>query len=122
MKVGITGATGFIARHLIPTLRERGHEPVAFSRSPGQPVAGCVETRPLSLAAPPDVSGLDAVINAAAARSSDGAQARAVDRDGITSAIDAMPLGPSSSKKAACTFMIGTTDATTSITPWQKLT
>ncbi len=65
MKVGITGATGFIARHLIPALRAHGHDPVAFARSPGQPVAGCAETRLLAPAAPPDVTGLDAVINLA---------------------------------------------------------
>ena len=65
MKVGITGATGFIARHLIPALCSRGHDPVAYARSSGQPVAGCVETRPLPPDAPPDVSGLDAVVNLA---------------------------------------------------------
>ena len=65
MKVGITGATGFIARHLIAALRSRGHVPVAFTRSSGKPVAGCVETRPLPPDAPPDVSGLEAVINLA---------------------------------------------------------
>ncbi len=65
MKVGIIGATGFLARHLIPVLRARGHDPVAFARSPGQRVPGCVETRPLPADAPPEVGGLDAVINLA---------------------------------------------------------
>ena len=65
MKVGITGATGFIARHLIPVLRSHGHIPVALTRSSGKPVAGCVETRTLPADTPPDVSGLDAVINLA---------------------------------------------------------
>ena len=65
MKVGITGATGFIARYLIPALVARGHFPVALTRSSGNPVAGCVETRPLPPDAPPDVTGLDAVINLA---------------------------------------------------------
>ena len=65
MKVGITGATGFIARHLIATLHSRGHEPVAYARSSGKPVAGCVEMRLLPSDAPPDVSGLDAVVNLA---------------------------------------------------------
>ena len=65
MKVGITGATGFIARHLIPALRARGHVPVAFTRSPSKPVAGCIETRLLPPDAAPDLSGLDAVVNLA---------------------------------------------------------
>ena len=65
MKVGITGATGFLARHLIPALRARGHAPVAYSRSPDKPVPGCAETRPLLPDTAPDVAGLDAVINLA---------------------------------------------------------
>ena len=65
MKVGITGATGFIARHLITKLRAHQHEPVGYARSTGKPVAGCVETRPLPTDAPPDVSGLDAIVNLA---------------------------------------------------------
>ena len=65
MKVGITGATGFIGRHLIATLRAGGHAAVAFTRSSKTPVAGCIETRPLPPDAPPDVAGLDAVVNLA---------------------------------------------------------
>ncbi len=63
MKVGITGASGFLARHLIQGLRARGHDAVAFTRSPGKPVAGCVETRGLSADQGPDVRGLDAMVN-----------------------------------------------------------
>ena len=66
MKVGLTGATGFVARHLVPLLCARGHTVVAFVRRPGQAVpAGVTETRPLSPDAPPDVAGLDAIINLA---------------------------------------------------------
>ena len=63
MKVGITGASGFLARHLIRALHARGHDAVAFTRRPDKPVAGCVETRGMSADQPPDVSGLDAVVN-----------------------------------------------------------
>ena len=63
MKVGITGASGFLARHLIRALHARGHDAVAFSRSSGKPVSGCVETRAMSADHPPDVAGLDAVVN-----------------------------------------------------------
>lgn len=63
MKIGITGASGFLARHLIVSLRARGHDPVGFTRSPGKPVPGCVETRGASADRPPDVAGLDAVVN-----------------------------------------------------------
>jgi uncharacterized protein len=65
MKIGITGATGFIAGELIPRLIERGHECVAFSRSALRQVAGCGETRGIGLEAPPDLSGLDACVNLA---------------------------------------------------------
>lgn len=63
MRIGITGASGFIGGVLVRQLRERGHDPVAFSRNPARPVAGCRETRAVSPA--PDVSGLDAVVNLA---------------------------------------------------------
>ena len=63
MKVGITGASGFLARHLIKGLHARGHDAVAFTRSPGKPVPGCVETRGLPADQGPDVRGLDAVVN-----------------------------------------------------------
>ncbi len=63
MKVGITGASGFLARHLIHALHTRGHDAVGFTRSLGKPVPGCVETRGLAVDQPPDLRGLDAVVN-----------------------------------------------------------
>ena len=45
MKIGITGASGFIAGELIPRLVELGHGCVAFSRSAPRNIAGCEETR-----------------------------------------------------------------------------
>lgn len=65
MKIGITGASGFIGRHLIRRLNERSYDCVAFSRSSKKPVAGCVETRALAPGAPPDLGGLDALVNLA---------------------------------------------------------
>ena len=65
MKIGITGATGFIGRHLIRQLNERGNDCVAFSRSTRQPVGGCVETRAFRPGEPLDLAHLDAVVNLA---------------------------------------------------------
>ncbi len=65
MKIGITGATGFIGRHLIRRLNERTNDCVAFSRSAKKAVPGCVETRPLGPGVAPDLGGLDAVVNLA---------------------------------------------------------
>ena len=65
MKIGITGASGFIGRHLIHKLRSHGHECVAFSRSPEKPVAGCIETRILRESRPLDFSRLDGIVNLA---------------------------------------------------------
>lgn len=65
MRIGITGATGFIAGHLIPQLRQRGHPCVAFSRDASQTVEGCDETRAIGGAEPPDLRQLDALINLA---------------------------------------------------------
>ncbi|MDD5200664.1 MAG: TIGR01777 family oxidoreductase [Terrimicrobiaceae bacterium] len=64
MKIGITGATGFIGSHLAHLARERGHDVVAFSRRP-RPIAGFAETRAFSLDAPPRVAGLNAVVHLA---------------------------------------------------------
>ncbi len=65
MRIGITGATGFIAGHLIPQLRQRGHTCVAFSRDASQTVEGCEETRTIGGTEPPDLTQLDALINLA---------------------------------------------------------
>ena len=63
MNVGITGASGFLGKHLIQTLQARGHEAVAFSRSPTRAVPGCRETRSSAPGAAFDLAGLDAVVN-----------------------------------------------------------
>lgn len=65
MRIGITGATGFIASHLISHLRAHGHGCVAFSRDSTRRVDGCVETRPIGDAVPPDLKELDALVNLA---------------------------------------------------------
>ena len=62
MKIGITGASGFIGRHLIRQLNGRSYDCVAFSRSSNRPVPGCVETR---ISQPFDLGGIDAVVNLA---------------------------------------------------------
>src|SRR5712672_3199965 len=65
MKIGITGASGFIAGELIPRLVERGHQCVAFSRTAPRAVTGCVETRTIGGERLLDLSGLDACVNLA---------------------------------------------------------
>lgn len=62
MRIGITGARGFIGQHLVRALGARGHGCVAFSRSDRDAVPGCVETRAWG-AGPPDLRGLDTVVN-----------------------------------------------------------
>lgn len=59
MKIGITGARGFIGGHVACLAHERGHEVVAFSRHPGS------ADRRFSTDAAPDLSGLDAVVHLA---------------------------------------------------------
>ncbi len=65
MKIGITGASGFVGRHLIKQLNERSYDCVAFSRSTRRPVPGCVETRAAGPGQPFDLGGLDALVNLA---------------------------------------------------------
>ncbi len=59
MKIGLTGATGFIGSRVAILAKERGHDVVPFSRNPQG------SARRFSLDQPPDLSGLDAVVNLA---------------------------------------------------------
>jgi len=59
MKVGITGATGFIGSRVAAQCSNQGHETIGFSR---RPVAGA---RLFRLDSPPDLEGLDAIVNLA---------------------------------------------------------
>ena len=65
MKIGITGASGFIGQHLVRQLNGRAYDCVAFSRSTKRPVPGCVETRAFRPDQPPDLTGIDALVNLA---------------------------------------------------------
>lgn len=65
MKVGITGASGFIGKHLIRRLRVRGHKAVVFTREGGGRAPASVSTRSFPKDEPPDLRGLDAVVNLA---------------------------------------------------------
>ena len=64
MILGITGASGFIGRRVIDLALGRGHEVVAFTRSPGRAIPGC-EMRVFSLDTPPDLRGCESVIHLA---------------------------------------------------------
>ncbi len=67
MNIGITGASGVIGRHLSDLALRRGHEVIAFSRNPRNPlraIPGC-EMRPFSTESTPDVEGCDALVHLA---------------------------------------------------------
>jgi len=66
LKVGITGASGFVGQAVVKALTRAGHLCVAFSRSPQREVKGCCETRRFRSGAElPDVEGLDAIVHLA---------------------------------------------------------
>ena len=65
MQLALTGATGFVGRHVIRLAVRRGYEVVAFTRDPSHPVHDCIVTRKFSTDAPPDLSGCEAVIHLA---------------------------------------------------------
>lgn len=73
LKIGVTGASGFIGKRVIQEITRLGHFAVAFSRTPEKHVPGCVQTRYFG---PPtrdksgknvkiDVTGLDALVHLA---------------------------------------------------------
>lgn len=64
MTIGITGATGFIGRRIIDIALRRGHEIVAFTRTPERAIPGC-EMRLFTRGAPPDIAGCEALIHLA---------------------------------------------------------
>lgn len=66
MRIGITGATGFIGQELTKAAIERGHDIVAFSRGKSE-VPGAREVRPLFTEGPLalEASGLDALVHLA---------------------------------------------------------
>jgi len=65
MVIGITGATGFVGRHVIHKAVAAGHEVVAFSRNPAAAIPGAREVRGWGRGASPDVSALEGVIHLA---------------------------------------------------------
>ena len=65
MQLALTGATGFVGRHVIRLAVRRGYEVVAFTRDPLRPVHDCIETRKFTTAEPPDLTGCNAVIHLA---------------------------------------------------------
>ena len=65
MQLGLTGATGFVGRHVIRLAVRRGYEVVAFTRDPSRTVGDCIETRAFTTAEPPDLRGCQAVIHLA---------------------------------------------------------
>ena len=62
MKLGITGATGLIGRHVAALAREQGHEVIAFTRDPARRGPGW---RRFDHGAPPDLTGCEAILNLA---------------------------------------------------------
>lgn len=65
MKVGITGASGFLGSAIIKEGKRRGWTVVAFSRRVDRPVSGADEMRSLADSGEFDVRGLDAIIHLA---------------------------------------------------------
>jgi uncharacterized protein (TIGR01777 family) len=65
MQLALTGATGFVGRHVIRLAVRRGYEVVAFTRDPTRPVHDCIGTRKFTADEPPDLSGCEAVIHLA---------------------------------------------------------
>ena len=65
MKIGITGASGFVGSRLIDGANRLSHRVVAFSRHPKHPVPGSIETRRYSLDQPLKIEGCQALVHLA---------------------------------------------------------
>lgn len=65
MRIGVTGASGFIGRRVVDLAAADGCEVVGFSRDPARSIPGCVEVRPIDRAGAVPLEGLDAVVHLA---------------------------------------------------------
>jgi uncharacterized protein (TIGR01777 family) len=65
MQLGLTGATGFVGRHVIRLAVRRGYEVVAFTRNPSRLVCDCIETRSFRSGETPDLGGCRAIVHLA---------------------------------------------------------
>ena len=65
MKVGITGASGFLGRAIIEEGRRRGWHVVAFSRHPKKGIEGADEIRSLADSGSMDLNDFEAIIHLA---------------------------------------------------------
>jgi uncharacterized protein len=63
MEIGLTGASGFLGRHIIDQAAADGDKVVAFSRNPRRQIPGCVRTEPFGPGL--HVNGLGAVVHLA---------------------------------------------------------
>src|SRR3984893_10549168 len=63
MHIGITGASGFLARQIIQLAQSRGHIVTAFSRKPAASGSGCKSIRPFGPEM--DLNGIEAVVHLA---------------------------------------------------------
>ncbi|MDP9292268.1 MAG: TIGR01777 family oxidoreductase [Verrucomicrobiota bacterium] len=68
MKIGITGATGFIGTRLIELAAQRGHTLIGFTREPKNKVRGCAETRAFRPNEAVNLTGCEAVVHLAGER------------------------------------------------------
>lgn len=65
MRIGITGASGFVGRSLTAEAVRQDHEVIAFSRNRDREISGAVEVRDFSDPATADFGGLDVIIHLA---------------------------------------------------------
>ncbi len=65
MRIGITGASGFIGSAIIAKANDDGHTVVGYSRKAGKIIPGTEETRDYSDPEHADYSGLDSIIHLA---------------------------------------------------------
>jgi len=65
MKIGVTGASGFLGKAILAEAKKRKWTVVAFSRNEDAPIPNCDEVRSLQDPAQADFTGLDALIHLA---------------------------------------------------------
>jgi hypothetical protein len=65
MRIGVTGATGFIGSRIIDLVAQQGHSVTCFTRNPRCLIQHCADTRSFSLDTKVNIDGCDALIHLA---------------------------------------------------------
>jgi uncharacterized protein (TIGR01777 family) len=113
MRIGLTGATGFLGRAVALTAAAQGHQVIGFSRRAGVAVDGVAEVREWNPRGAPDLADCEAVIHLAGESimkpwtQANREAIRSSRLDGTRHLVQAIGAGPSRPAALVCASAVG---------------